>query len=137
MKFAHHRFGASGPDLTPMVDVVFLLLIFFLTTTQMAQAARTRVELPHEAGEKSEQRSMSALVVNVDETGGFIVLEDAVSPAELTNMAEEAAIMSPTAIPIVRADLRAPSERLNQVANILRKAGFSGLRLATMPEARP
>ncbi len=135
MRFARHRASSPAPDMTPMVDVVFLLLIFFLTTTQMAQSARTAVELPHEEGEEGEA-VRSALVVNVDVLGSFIVMDDAVSPDELRARAQDAALASPGAIPIVRADRRAPSARLNLVMQALREAGFESIRLATSPEGR-
>lgn len=136
MRFARHRSTAPVPDMTPMVDVVFLLLIFFLTTAQMAQSARTQLDLPAEEGEENEDAARSALVVNVDATGAFIVMDDAVSGAELQGIARDAAVRSPEAIPVVRADRRAPSERLNQVMNALREAGFLSARLATAPEGR-
>ncbi len=47
------RFGAArhtergvAVDLTPMIDVVFLLIIFFMTTAQFARLTRADVELP-------------------------------------------------------------------------------------------
>ena len=41
-------------DMTPMIDIVFQLLIFFLTTAQLAQFSRAEMDLPEEAGEQVE-----------------------------------------------------------------------------------
>ena len=43
-------------DMTPMIDIVFQLLIFFLVTAQMAEQSRATLELPKEKGEDSEDR---------------------------------------------------------------------------------
>ena len=40
MRFATRRRGVLELDMTPMIDVTFLLLIFFLVTAQMAQRSR-------------------------------------------------------------------------------------------------
>ncbi|MDA0803600.1 MAG: biopolymer transporter ExbD [Planctomycetota bacterium] len=136
MRFARHRALSPAPDMTPMVDVVFLLLIFFLTTTQMAQSARSAVDLPEEEGEEGDLVARSALVVNIDASGSYIVMDDARSPSELNSLAREAAYLNPGAIPIIRADRRAPASRLNFVVETLRDAGFTAVRLATAPEGR-
>lgn len=136
MRFARHRSESPAPDMTPMVDVVFLLLIFFLTTTQMAQSARTQVELPDEEGSAGEESARSALVINVDHLGAFLLMDDAVSGSELVRRARDVALANPEAVPVVRADRRAPSARLNQAMEALREAGFERVRLATSPEAR-
>ncbi|MCH8037092.1 MAG: biopolymer transporter ExbD, partial [Proteobacteria bacterium] len=38
--------------MTPMIDVVFQLMIFFMYTAQFAQVTRTAIDLPDEAGEE-------------------------------------------------------------------------------------
>ena len=40
-------------DMTPMIDIVFQLLIFFLVTAQMAQQTRATLDLPKEKGEET------------------------------------------------------------------------------------
>ena len=48
-------------DMTPMIDIVFQLLIFFLTTAQLAQFSRAAMDLPQEAGEETEAAGPTAM----------------------------------------------------------------------------
>ena len=48
-------------DMTPMIDIVFQLLIFFLTTAQLAQFSRAEMDLPQEAGEETEAAENSSM----------------------------------------------------------------------------
>ena len=43
-------------DMTPMIDIVFQLLIFFLVTAQLSQHSRADLELPQEAGETGTKK---------------------------------------------------------------------------------
>ena len=46
----HRRAGVPLMNMTPMIDVVFLLLIFFMTVSQVSQINRERLRLPKEKG---------------------------------------------------------------------------------------
>ena len=79
------KFGASRRrshqlivELTPMIDVVFLLIIFFLTTAQFAQMTRAEVDLPLEAGEQQDTPEEAGLVINIDRQGRIIVADQEV-----------------------------------------------------------
>jgi biopolymer transport protein ExbD len=49
--WARQRRDSITVDITPMIDVVFLLIIFFMTTAQYALLTRTELNLPKEKGE--------------------------------------------------------------------------------------
>ena len=59
-------------DMTPMIDIVFLLLIFFLTTMQLARESRAEVELPVEMGEKDPAVQPAGLILNVLADGSIV-----------------------------------------------------------------
>ena len=52
------------PDLTPMVDVIFLLIVFFLAAARLEQDRREPVDLPQQAGE-AEQKRREGLVLTL------------------------------------------------------------------------
>ena len=124
-------------DMTPMIDIVFLLLIFFLWTMQLVQDARTELDLPLEDGEQIAQTDQAGLIVNLLADGPLIEGDEPISLERLkvlalsTSGASSSRGGSPR--PLIRADRNAPAERLNQVMNILRQSGMSGIRLATSP----
>lgn len=128
-------------DMTPMIDIVFQLLIFFLTTAQLARMSRADIELPPLKGEDERLSEQSGLVVNVTAAGEIVVDERTIDLVELEALAAELASAPATAIrgaattfrPLVRADAGAPAARLNAVLESLERAGVAAVRLATNP----
>src|SRR5437588_9325571 len=71
-------------NMTPMIDVTFLLLIFFMTVNQVSKAQRERVALPQLAG--TQDQSQQALVINVDRFGQIVVAANPVTLTELVGV---------------------------------------------------
>jgi biopolymer transport protein ExbD len=73
-----HRRDPADINLTPLIDVVFLLLIFFMVSTTFKDEARLRVQLPEAQGEEipAEEPEMIRLVI--DRSGSFNVDDRAV-----------------------------------------------------------
>lgn len=62
--------GKGEMDMTPMIDVTFLLIIFFMCTTEMADAAKSNLELPRaEKGEEDDKPVPGRLVINLLKDG--------------------------------------------------------------------
>lgn len=124
-------------DMTPMIDIVFQLLIFFLVTSHMVEVARTEVELPREKGEEGRSEELSGLVVNVLADGRLLVGDEERSLDGLAELARRLGDASgddaASRRPLVRADRNAPAETLNAVMATLEKAGARSIRLATSP----
>jgi len=120
-------------DLTPMVDVVFLLIIFFMTTAQFARLTRAELDLPREPGEEGVVEHDSALVINVLRTGEIIVDAREVSLQGVLSMVsgEIASGRNEHVEVLVRADLAAPSDVINAIAEGLTERGVRSWRLAT------
>jgi biopolymer transport protein ExbD len=121
-------------DMTPMIDIVFQLLIFFLVTAQLAEQSRSQLDLPKEAGETIRDGEMSGLTVNVLADGSLVVNDAPVSLGELDGIVDEAIARagSPDALkPLVRADRGADAARLNEVLTRLAARGLPAVRLAT------
>ncbi|MBU6335352.1 MAG: biopolymer transporter ExbD [Chloroflexi bacterium] len=137
MKFRTAGRRDCAPDMTPMIDVTFLLLIFFLVTAQMAQRGRGEVRLPVQPGESAAAAEASGLVVLVRADGAVLVADTRVSAERLAQLAREAAGRTGGAPPVVRADRAAPAAALNGVARALQSGGAPAFRLATEAEAAP
>ena len=65
--------------MTPMIDIVFQLLIFFLVTSQMAEQTRTELDLPREKGEESVEQAQAGITINVRPDGSVVVSDKVVS----------------------------------------------------------
>lgn len=122
-------------EITPMIDVVFLLIIFFMTTAQFARMTRADVELPRERGEQEERPDEAGLIINITAQGEIIVDETTVDLDALEQRvreAVEAAAGDASQVKLmVRADRRAESGVLNEVLNRLESVGVGLARLAT------
>src|SRR5262252_1271179 len=68
-------------NMTPMIDVTFLLLIFFMTVNQVSKANSERVELPRLAG--SQDQSDEPFVIDIDAAGEINAAGRIVTPAGL------------------------------------------------------
>ena len=60
-------------DMTPMIDIVFQLLIFFLTTAQLAMFSRAELDLPVEMGEQEEAAEEAGLIINILSDGSITI----------------------------------------------------------------
>lgn len=121
-------------DITAMVDVVFLLIIFFLTTSSLVELTRERMELPEQPGEEAESET-PGLVVNINRVGDLIVEREVVSLDQLMSMVA-AEIRKEGGNParvdlLVRADRDASLEVVNDVAERLAGLGLRSWRLGT------
>src|SRR5690606_13099076 len=67
------RSNVPAIDLTAMVDVVFLLIVFFLTTSSLVEQSRTAVELAREQGEDLSTPPVPPLLINITAGGSYIV----------------------------------------------------------------
>jgi len=124
-------------DMTPMIDVTFLLLIFFLVTAQMAARSRGEVRLPVELGEREDRSSQAGLVVIVRGNGTMLVGDAEIDTAGITELARRAVARGAQKAPVVRADRDAPAAAVNAVAMALRAGGCAAFQLATQREGSP
>ncbi len=97
---------SEGPNLTPVIDVVFLLLIFFLVATRFDQEERL-VSL--RLAEIFEARPMvmgpDELIVNVSKEGKYVVVDQTLSERRLVDLLHDLKIKNPDSQSVqIRAD---------------------------------
>lgn len=124
-------------DLTPMIDMVFNLLIFFMVITNFDREDQAiKVQLP--AG--SEAMPMTArpkeINVNIDKDGRYFVGSGILTEAELARLLLDAATNNPTSqTVIIRADKRVPWDFVATAQRLCNEAGIRdySAALATEP----
>lgn len=123
-------------DLTSMVDLVFLLLIFFLTTSTFIEETKARVELPEEVGEALQTFTSTSVVINITRNGTIVVGGEYLSVDQVIAKVSAdivAAGGDPQAIDLlIRTDRAAPLEHLNQLAERLIDLNIRRWNLATV-----
>ena len=97
---------ASGLELTPMIDVVFLLMIFFLVASKLEEADRIiDVVLPKASAAKPLTVQPTEFIVNIDRDGKYFAGARPVTLAELSTLLVQAVANNPGRQQvIVRAD---------------------------------
>ena len=138
MKFvtARERNRSLHIEITPMIDVVFLLIIFFMTTAQFARMTRAELALPIEPGEQERAPEEAGLVINLTRAGEIIVSDQALDLAELEQLVRQEIELHPDRPArqlklLIRADKNADSARLNEVVRLLQRMDVGHARLAT------
>lgn len=118
-------------DLTPMIDVVMLLIVFFMLTAQFAQSNQTPMDLPQLRGEAKGEAHAAAVVIDLDQSGGLRLHDEAIQLDRLTQLVAADLKRAPETEVIVRADRACASKHLNELAMTLTAVGARRWRLAT------
>jgi biopolymer transport protein ExbD len=64
---------AEEMDLTPMIDVTFLLIVFFLCVTEMSDASKEKLDLPLAEKAVEDMHEPGRLIINVTEKGDIYI----------------------------------------------------------------
>jgi biopolymer transport protein ExbD len=128
----HRRSTRPEMDMTPMIDIVFLLIIFFMTVTQVSKLNKEQLELPKLKG--TEDQRPSVVTVNVTETGEIRVSGRTLSSGEFVSMVNRELRRvgdDPNLLRIViRADQRGASAGVNSIVAALNNLQIKRVRIA-------
>ena len=132
MKFTSQKPALPGFQITPMLDVVFLLLCFFVATSIYSQwESAMDIQLPTADTSVVPDRLPGEIIVNVDESGAIRVNERVLTPDELLRRCRMLAKNFPGQSIVIRGDKRTAYDNVARVFDICRKADIRGIRLST------
>ncbi len=133
MKFQRRIQEDLQINLTPLIDVVFLLLIFFMVTTTFTQETRLAVNLPEADGEPVEQ-APSTIEISVSEGGSYAIDGRPLVNAQLDTLMralEEISGGNKDIALILIADADASHQSVVTAMDAIGQSGFSRLSIAT------
>ena len=139
MKFRSEERDSPEIGLTPLIDVVFLLLIFFMVSTTFERSSELNIKLPV-ASAKANDPGDKVIDVAIDAGGGVRVegLRLADSETASVRRALTAAAKGLDAPPlIISADALAPHQSVVTVMDAARLAGLHKLTFAAQRRAEP
>jgi biopolymer transport protein ExbD len=122
--------------LAPMLDVMFLLLMFFVTTASFREEEQ-QVDVTlaaTKAGAPAEARR-TEVVVNVKDDGSILVGGAAYNIQQLSTLLRDLIAEYPGEHVVIRGDKRVPYERVVQVVDAARSVGVRNVSLATVKRA--
>lgn len=138
MQFKRQVRNEEGVNLTPLIDVVFLLLIFFMVSTTFTKETHLKVDLPEAqaqpAAEKAEQ-----IEVTISAGGAFSVNGEALVNSRMPTLLaaiEEKGRGDTQRLFVITADAKALHEKVTQVMDAAGRLGYTNLSITTKsPEA--
>lgn len=136
MRIRDHR-ADDEPEinLVPLIDVILVLIIFFVVTATFDARSVLKLELPRAAGEASEETSALTVLVNAD--GRYFVDDQEVLRNDLESLKatiSEVAGSDRDRPVMLRADARTPYQAVVTVYDALGQLGFRRIMSATAPD---
>ncbi len=120
-------------NMTPMIDIVFLLIIFFMTVSQITQSLDHPIELT-DVGPGGTALETVTVTINMDARGQLIVAGSLFSLDELMAAIQKeksrVGAESGRIKILVRCDRNCPGGFFNELTNRLAAAGFTRVRLS-------
>lgn len=137
MKFARRNRQEVDVNLTPLIDVVFLLLIFFMVSTTFTKNTQLAIDLPEATGESSQVED-KPIEVTVSRNGDYAINDVRLVNNQLVTLmtalgkVSEGDASRPL---IITADSNAPHQSVVTVMDAAGQLGFSRLSITTKAAA--
>ncbi len=118
----------SELDLTPMLDVVFIMLIFFIVTTSFVKAAGIDINTP--IAESTEQKENTTIMVAINSDGEVWIDKRQVEVRTVRSIISRMHQENPEGAVMIQSDKQATTEVLLSVMDQIRLAGISNIAVA-------
>ena len=125
----HREDDDAKVDITPMLDVVFILLIFFIVSTSFVKEFGVDMNRPSNAPTKERERA-EVIAVRIDAASRIFVDDRAVEPDAVRANIENGLARNPQASVVVVADRAADAGAMVRVVDQARVAGAPSVSLA-------
>ncbi len=137
MKFRRQRTEDEGINLTPLIDVVFLLLIFFMVSTTFTKRTQLSVDLPEAVGEQNSQPPRQ-IEIMIAADGSYAVNDQALvnNKIETLKAAISKLAEGDNKVPLIlTADAKTPHQAVVQAMDAAGQLGFAHLSITTRQPA--
>jgi len=126
-----------GFQIAPMIDITWILIIFFMVTTQLVESDfDVSVDLPIASAAVVPNDMAGRVIVNLDEAGGYYLGNEPVDLAGLGNHLKRRMIDYPPLKVYLRADANTPAAKTKEFYRLCAEAGAVDIVLGTFREAR-
>ena len=126
-------------DITPLIDVVFILLLFFMVASTFDKQAKLKIALP-EASTQAQLQDTQSVVISIDAKGQYFINDRQLvhSQKETLKLALQKTLgdSKDTSL-ILRADARTPHQAVVNAMDVAAQLGLTRLSIATLDKAAP
>lgn len=133
MQFRRQAGSEISVDITPLIDVVFLLLIFFMVSTTFTKETHISLNLPESSGEQRPEQARQIEII-IDAGGQYVINGRSLvsSKIETIKAALEEVSAGDNSIPmVITADATTPHQAVITAMDAAGQMGFSQLSLTT------
>ncbi len=124
--------NVPGFHIAPMVDIVFLLLIFFLVTWNFSRTeTELDVKVPKAREGKETRRAVGEVIINVKTNGAVVMNRRQMNATELLDTLQKIASLYPDQAVILRGDENTDYRHVVEVLDICRRANIWNVAFAT------
>jgi biopolymer transport protein ExbD len=137
MNLRQSRIEDPEINVVSLIDVVLLLVVFFILSSRFTDEGRLRVHLPQASAVPTEKVGGEPLVVSVTQQGGYLVNQHELinsSPETLRAALLKEAGTNRTMRVTLRADARATHQSVITAMDVLGRLGFAEVNIATVKE---
>lgn len=133
MRFTQHNAEEEfSINLTPLIDVVFLLLIFFMVSTTFDTTSQLKIKLP-EASRQEAVNQENKLDIVIDAKGRFFLNSREISSqkSDALMAAIQRAVTSPDQPVVIQSDAASPVQSLVTAMDVVGRLGLTQVSIAT------
>lgn len=118
-----------GINLTAMIDVLLVLILFFMVSSTLVKSRGLGVNVPESKTADSETQNL--LVISIRQDGALFLNDEAVGEGRLVAVLKEKRLKSGQSTVIIRGDKQIPYQKMVEVMDMARSAGMEKISLAT------
>lgn len=137
MRFRRSRQEEVSVNITPLIDVVFLLLIFFMVTTTFTRETQLQIDLPESQSQLAAE-DQKPVEILVDRIGTYAINDQVLIKHDIESLKlalKETTTNDQTPI-VITADAETPHQAFIVVLDALAQLGFSKVSITTQSESK-
>lgn len=120
-------------NITPMLDIVFIMLIFFIVTTSFVK--ETGIDPKRPVAETSTAKPTGNILIGIDSDGQIWMNNRRIELTQVRQLVEDAVIENPESSAILISDEISPTGVLIDIMDQVRLAGVSNIAVSAIPES--
>lgn len=128
MKFGSTRRANPTMDMTPLIDVVFQLLLFFMLSTTFRNSPNFEVQLPEVSSDKLIQQDNSWTLM-ITKEGSIVADNMSLEFSEILSLLQKKVKENPDMTLIIEADEVVPHKKVVQMMDLAQEAGVETLQI--------
>jgi len=124
-----HTEEDSSIDMTPMIDVIFIMLIFFIVTASFVKESGIDINRPDAV--TSTKKELANILVAINEKDEIWIDKRRIDIRSVRPMIERLHSQNPQGSVVIQADKKSTNEKLIMVMDAARQAGVFNIAIAT------